>query len=339
VKKVHFPTMPEAEQRSPSGKFHSFCKNISVALGARRRVDEPGEAHPFDLQFRRIPPGASVCPYHAHSAQWELFVIVQGRATVRRDGQTHVLPAGRALLHPPGATHQIINDSTTEDLIVTIIADNPLVEFYRYPDSDKFGTRPLGKYFRITEVDYFDGEEIEPTPPLARVTSPITGFRAPQPLAQVSIDALPWHEARSPKGKFHSYYKDISVALGASRNATPLDGGHPFDLQVRRVPPGAAVCPRHVHTLQWELFVILAGQAIVHADTEQHTVATGDCFLQRPGIAHQLINPGPDDLTFYVIADNHAADSTYYPDSQKWQMKPQGKIFRAIEADYFDREE
>jgi hypothetical protein len=33
------------------------------------------------------------------------------------------------------------------------------VDVFHYPDSGKYGVRPLGKYFRLTEVDYFDGEE------------------------------------------------------------------------------------------------------------------------------------------------------------------------------------
>ncbi|MEO7597851.1 MAG: cupin domain-containing protein [Opitutus sp.] len=159
MKKVHIPSLPEDQQRSPSGKFQSFCKNISVALGARRRVNEPGDAHPFDVQIRRIPPGASVCPYHAHAAQWELFVIVSGQASVRREGETHTVTAGDAFVHPPGTPHQITNASPSEDLLVYIVADNPPVDVFHYPDSKKYGVRPMGKYFRIEEVDYFDGED------------------------------------------------------------------------------------------------------------------------------------------------------------------------------------
>jgi hypothetical protein len=50
-------------------------------------------------------------------------------------------------------------------------------------------------------------------------------------------------------------------------------------------------------------------------------------------------NTGPTDAIFDIIADHHAADSTYYPESDKWQLKPQRKIFRMVEVDYFDGEE
>jgi hypothetical protein len=56
---------------------------------------------------------------------------------------------------------------------------------------------------------------------------------------------------------------------------------------------------------------------------------------RRPSI----VNTGTEDFIFYVIADNSPADSTYYPNSKKWQMKPQRKLFRMTEVDYFDGEE
>jgi hypothetical protein len=33
------------------------------------------------------------------------------------------------------------------------------VNIFHYPDSDKWGLRPQGKYFKLSEVDYFEGEE------------------------------------------------------------------------------------------------------------------------------------------------------------------------------------
>jgi uncharacterized cupin superfamily protein len=159
MKTIHVPSLAEEEQRSPKGKFRSFCKNISVALGGRRRVTEPGDPHPFDVQIRRVPPGASVCPYHAHAAQWELFILVSGQATVRRDGETYTVAGGDSFIHPPGTPHQITNSSATDDLTFYVVANNPELDVFHYPDSNKFGARPLGKYFRLQETDYFDGEE------------------------------------------------------------------------------------------------------------------------------------------------------------------------------------
>ena len=158
-------------------------------------------------------------------------------------------------------------------------------------------------------------------------------------MKKIRIADLSWEEFRSPSGKYQSSFQNISLALGGKRDVGTWGGGHPFDLQVRRVPPGATVCPLHAHTVQWELFVVLSGIATVRVDAETHSVQAGDAFVQPPGTAHQIVNTGKEDFLFYVIADNSPADSTYYPNSNKWQMKPQRKLFRMTEVDYFDGEE
>ncbi|MDE3084150.1 MAG: cupin domain-containing protein [Verrucomicrobiota bacterium] len=158
-------------------------------------------------------------------------------------------------------------------------------------------------------------------------------------MKKVNISELPWEGSKSPTGKYHSLFKNISLALGGKKDIGPWGGGHPFDLQMRSVPSGAAVCPQHAHTVQWELFVVISGTAAVRIGEQLHDVKAGDAFMQPPGTAHQIINTGKEDLVFYVIADNSPADSTWYPNSKKWMMKPQRKIFRMTEVDYYDGEE
>ena len=158
-------------------------------------------------------------------------------------------------------------------------------------------------------------------------------------MKKINIHELPEEEQKSPTGKYRSFCRNISLALGATRDIGLWGGGHPFDLQIRRVPPGASVCPQHAHTVQWELFVVIGGTATVRVDATTHAVQTGDAFVQPPGTAHQILNTGTEDFIFYVIADNPPADSTWYPHSKKWQMKPQRKLFRMTEVDYFDGEE
>src|SRR5688500_11019908 len=123
------------------------------------------------------------------------------------------------------------------------------------------------------------------------------------------IPALAWEEQRSPVGKFHSCYKNISLALGGMRNGGTWCGGHPFDLQIRRIPPGAALCPFHLHLAQWELFVVQAGAGTVRTSEGMHAVSTGDVFIHPPGEPHQLINSGTDDLEVLIIADNPPLDA------------------------------
>jgi len=73
---IHLNSVPSGDQ-SPKGKYHAFMKEVSVALGREPDSSTCGR-HPSICNVR-VPSGASPCPYHAHSAQWELYLIVAGR--------------------------------------------------------------------------------------------------------------------------------------------------------------------------------------------------------------------------------------------------------------------
>ena len=147
-------------------------------------------------------------------------------------------------------------------------------------------------------------------------------------MPHLTLTDVPWQEQRSPTGKFHSFARNITVALGGPRNIGTWGGGHPFDVQVRRVPPGAAVCPYHSHLAQWEFFVLLSGQATIRTEDGVHAASTGDFWFHPPGVAHQLINRGDVDLEVLIVADSPPLDACYYPDSNKWGLRPPGKFFR-----------
>jgi uncharacterized cupin superfamily protein len=341
VQLTHIPSLPWEEIRSPGGRFHSFFRNISVALGGIRNGGLWCGGHPFDLQIRRIPAGAAVCPFHSHLGQWELFLVQSGTATIRAGAETHVARAGEVFVHPPGEPHQMINHGP-DALEVLIIADNPEFDAFHYPDSDKWGLRPPGKYFRMTEVGYFDGEE--PPAPGAPPYRPSGTPPAPQlpPFAtrKVHPDSLPWDEWQSPGGKYHGASKELSIALGAKRNTPTGLGGHPFDLELSRLRPGKSGCPYHAHAAQWELFLLLEGEAVVRAGAESHRLRAGDVVLHPPSEAHQITNASATtDLLFLLVSDNPAVDYWSYPDSKKWGLRAPRMFFRPEPLDYWDGEE
>lgn len=146
-------------EASPSGRFASSDRFISEALGRDRRSTNSNERHPFDVTITRISPGASSCPFHSHSAQWEFFHVISGTGTVRHaDGMRPIGP-GDAFLFKPNEPHQTINDGS-EDLVLYIVADNPVGETCYYPDSNKWAVKsPSYRLIRGEPLDYFDGEE------------------------------------------------------------------------------------------------------------------------------------------------------------------------------------
>ena len=343
MSRIRIQDVAEEEQHSPGGKYHSHCRNLSLALGGVRNAGTWGGGHPFDLQIRRIPAGKAVCPFHLHYAQWEMFLVRAGHGTVRsRDGH-HPIRTGDAFFHPPGEPHQLINSGDT-DLEVLIITDNPVLDGCHYPDSNKWALRPPGIVFRLTEAHYFDGEEPLPPgsterPPHAIKPAPAIAPATPFSSRKLNVDDLPWEDWSSPKGKFRASSKSISVAFGAKHRAPLTGGGHPFDLEYARVPPGATICPFHFHALQWECYLFLGGRGEFRLGDERFPVGADDLVMAKPGVAHTFTNTGTDDLSYLLVTDDPPADYWHYPDSGKWGISAPRKFFHPAEADYFDGEE
>lgn len=335
MKHIHLDQIPWGEWSSPGGKFHGIGKSVSEALGAVPNAILAAGGHPFDLELGKFSPGKSGCPFHAHSAQWECYYILSGTGTMRHGNERRAVRAGDVMMHPPGNAHQLINTGTT-DLLYYLVADNPLTEYWHYPDSDKWGFKPNRAIFRKQDVDYHLGEEDSPE---SRQVPPPKPTPPGPPATFVNVADIAWEERRSPKGKYHSHCRNLSLALGGTRNAGVQAGGHPFDLQIRQIPAGAAICPYHSHAAQWELFVFTAGRGVVRTPEGLHEVGPGDIVLHPPGAPHQTRAAADTDLECLIIADNPPVEICHYPDSNKWGIDPGRIYFRITPADYFDGEE
>lgn len=159
MRKINTNSMPEESWSSPKGKFVGAGKEVSEALGRKPLSTDLNERHPFDVEICRIPPGKTPYPYHSHSAQWEFYHVISGRGLVRHAEGTTPIEAGDAFIFKPGEPHQLVNDSAG-DLILYVVADNPIGESCHYPDSGKWGVRlPERRLLRGEALDYYDGEE------------------------------------------------------------------------------------------------------------------------------------------------------------------------------------
>ena len=161
MRKVNLRDIEERVRQSPKGRFGRRSKNISVALGRDPESLDLAKRHPFDLALVRIPKGKLLCPYHSHSTESELYLVVSGRGKIRdKDGWTEV-GSGDAFFFGPGEAHQLAN-AGDDDFVYYVIADNPRGDTCHYPDSGKFAVWKEGNeevIVKATETDYFDGEE------------------------------------------------------------------------------------------------------------------------------------------------------------------------------------
>ena len=78
---------------------------------------------------------------------------------MRHEAGTTPIEPGDAFIFEPGQPHQLTNNGDA-DLIVYVIADNPIGESCHYPDSGKWLVRsPERRVIRSGNLDYYDGEE------------------------------------------------------------------------------------------------------------------------------------------------------------------------------------
>lgn len=159
MKIVNTHNMPEEGWESPKGTFKASSRNVSIELGRDPASTDLIKRHPFDVEILRIPAGAMPYPHHSHSAQWEFYHVISGSGEVRDETGWHAITDGDAFIFKPGENHQLRNNSR-DDLLIYVVADNPVGEACYYPDSNKWNVPlPQRHCIRSGKIDYFDGEE------------------------------------------------------------------------------------------------------------------------------------------------------------------------------------
>jgi uncharacterized cupin superfamily protein len=159
MKIINLRDIKEDTWTSPKGTFAGSSKELSIALGRDRKSTDLLLRHPFDVEILRLQPGQKPYPFHSHSAQWEFYHVLSGRGAVRHKDGHSPITAGDAFIFPPGEPHTLLNDGT-EDLVISVVADNPVGESCHYPDSNKWVVQsPERRLIRSEPHDYYDGEE------------------------------------------------------------------------------------------------------------------------------------------------------------------------------------
>jgi uncharacterized cupin superfamily protein len=144
------------EKREPL--YETLCARVARGTAASK----------IGLSVDIVAPGKRACPYHFHYAQEEVFVVIEGRGSLRVADEWLPLVAGDVVFIPPGPDypHQIVNDSEAPLKYLSISTkDSP--EIVEYPDSGKYlasATRDGDAYgfarmHRASDdLDYWDAE-------------------------------------------------------------------------------------------------------------------------------------------------------------------------------------
>jgi uncharacterized cupin superfamily protein len=122
--------------------------------------------------WEKIAPGHRGSVPHSHSAEEEIFVVLEGTATLElwpsprreRDGEAKEdvpLRAGHLVARPPGTGVSHSFRAGAEGVTMLVYGTREPNDMCWYPRSQKVSWRGLGVIGRIETLDYFDGEPLE----------------------------------------------------------------------------------------------------------------------------------------------------------------------------------
>jgi uncharacterized cupin superfamily protein len=138
--------------------------------GRRARVGRQAGGQRLGASVYEVPPGQATWPYHWHTANEELLIVLSGKPSLRTPEGWRELAAGEVVAFPVGekGAHQLVNRSE-EPARVLLVSEMNAPEVSVYPDSGKlaaFDTAPgsadegLEGIFRLDDaIDYWEGEE------------------------------------------------------------------------------------------------------------------------------------------------------------------------------------
>jgi uncharacterized cupin superfamily protein len=127
--------------------------------GERRRITDAVGARVSLLHRLVVEPGALSYPPHCHSAEEELFVVLDGSGTLLLGDEEHPVRAGSVVARPPGTGVAHAFRAGGEPLTLLAYSDRDPNDMCFYPRSGKVSLRGLKAIFRVERLDYWDGEE------------------------------------------------------------------------------------------------------------------------------------------------------------------------------------
>jgi uncharacterized cupin superfamily protein len=118
------------------------------------------------LGWEKLPAGHRGSVPHCHSAEEEVFVILDGTATLELwpssgDVEETVLRAGHVVARPPGSRVSHSFRAGPDGVTMLVYGTRDPNDVAWFPRSQKIHWRGLGVIGRIEMLDYFDGEPVE----------------------------------------------------------------------------------------------------------------------------------------------------------------------------------
>jgi uncharacterized cupin superfamily protein len=110
------------------------------------------------LQHVTVPPGRRSSVRHCHSLDDEVFVVLDGSATLLLGDERQPVRPGSVVARPPGTGVAHAFEAGEDGLVLLAYGTREPADECWYPDSRKIASRGLGVIFGVQPLDYWDGE-------------------------------------------------------------------------------------------------------------------------------------------------------------------------------------
>ena len=285
---VHFDDVPFEHQTAEGSDIDALWQQLGRAAGSVN----------VGLNRLRFEPGRRPTPAHDHGAEEEIFYVLAGSGLSWRAGETHEVRAGDCLVYRPDAgAHTLI--AGDEPMDVLAFGERRPAELCHLPRAAVLWAGPAWVADAVAGGEPWDRESAAgPLKMPAEVS--------PRPAWIVHRDDVEGVREERPGRSYRA--RRLGVAAG----------GVTSGLRHIAIAPGQSGYPRHCHSAEEELFVVIGGAGAVRVGDEEARVRAGHVLARPAGtaLAHSF-RAGPDGLECLAYGQRENNDIVYYPDSGK----------------------
>jgi len=299
---------------------HAF--DLGHLRGTWTHLGEAAGSVGVGLRRIELPAGGWSTPVHEHCAAEEIFYVLAGRGLAWEDGRTTEVAAGDCIVHRPRSGAHTLYAVDPLD----VLAFGPRVrdEAPRFP---RLGLTLVGSGAVETVAASIDRTPIQFVGE-AEIGPPALPEPGPRP-ANIANAREAGPDVREGRRIRRTRWN-----LGRAAGSTMCG------LQEVEIAPGGESAPSHCHSVEEEIFVILAGDGELLLGEDQTPIRAGHVIGRPPatGVGHAF-RSGAGGLRYLAFGTRDPADMCYYPRSQKIAFRGLGVIARVESLDYWDGED